>query len=255
MLTTRRKNYVVIMAMVILLSIVMVFGFCNFNVVSAEEVTETNIVSDIDSYAIDWGEITKDNLQVGVKGTFYDGDRVYAEYYMTVCIRRIDSDNYKIETMIKINPKDWKTDKYRIDRIAYNFIGKNVELTNREIKVSDGNKLIKKMTKTGFEAVNFSFSGNQANNYPIIEEEFDLKKTGSELSDLTMHFTAIEVRGMVFAKNTKINGSIAKVNVRPSPYMGANPPSYYYNPTYIKNAAYTTQFGRVPEDWQIYVIK
>lgn len=249
MLSTKRKNNVVIMAILVFIMSISLALVCGTNVAKAEEISGTNVVSDIESYAIDMGDLTKDRLQVAVKGSFKDGDRLYAEFYMTVSVFRKDESNYEIKTLMKVNPLNWKTDKYRIDRMAYGFYGENVELTSRKIDVYENSKKIKEMNKTGFATVDVSFAGDKANNYPYIEETIQLKKTG--LGKLTMHFTALEVKGILFAKNTKINSSIAKIMVQPSPFMGAYPPVYYYSGAYIKDAAYTTQFGPVPTDWKI----
>lgn len=251
MLKTTRKNNIVIMAMIILLSIMMAFVFCNFNVASAEENSEANVVNDIESYAIDMGDLTKDTLNVGVTGTFVDGKRIYAAYFMEVCVKRLDSTTYKINTKLNVVTLDWKTDRYRIDQLSYRFYADdNIKLTQRKVSISnaEGDTPTGNVPTSGFSSVDIRFNNsNKKNNHTTITEEITAKVDGT--GKFYMDFNGVEVRGLGLAKNTKITNSIAKVRVQPSTVMGMYKPFYAYNGAYIQDAAYTSQFGPVPSDW------
>lgn len=251
MLKTTRKNNILIMAMIILLSIMMAFVFSNFNVAAAEENPEANVVNDIESYAIDMGDITKDTLNVGVKGTLTDGNRTYGEYYMEVCVKRLDSTTYKIETLMQVNTLQWKTDRYKLKSMSYRFYGENIELTNRTIKegTKSGDDYSLNKPNYGFTQVDFYYDKGSKDNFAWVKEEITAKADGT--AKFIMEFNGVRIEGIGFAKTTTITSPIAKVRVQPSPVMGMYQPYYVYNSNYVSNPKYTTQFGPVPSDWKI----
>ena len=250
MLSSKKKSNVVIMAMIILLSIIMVCAFCNFNVASAEEATDTNVVSDIESYAIDLDELKKDTLNVGVKGTLADGERTYGGYFMEVCVKRLDNTTYKISTLMQVNALRWKTDRYKLISFSYRFYGENIQLTSRSYTYGTNDDAYNvNKPEAGFEQINFSYNKSSADNFAWIKEEITAKADGT--AKFCMEFNGVKIDGIAFAKNTTINSPIAKVRVQPSTLMGMYQPFYAYSGAYVSGAAYTTQFGPVPSDWKI----
>ncbi len=251
MLKTTRKNNIVIMAMIILLSIMMAFVFCNFNVALAEENPETDVVNDIESYAIDMGDITKSTLNVGVKGTLADGNRTYGEYYMEVCVKRLDSTTYKIETMLQVNTLQWKTDRYKLKSMSFRYYGENIQLTKRTMEIGNAVGQTYKVNnpENGFTQVDFTYSEPKKDNFAWVKEEITAKADGT--AKFIMEFNQVRIEGIGFAKTTTITSPIAKVRVQPSPVMGMYQPYYVYNSNYVSNPKYTTQFGSVPSDWKM----